>query len=708
MMSRGAFRLLQTLFLVLILVLCSAMVALAQAPAQRASTEATPKPDHFDLNEVDRSLNPCVDFFQYACKKWTAENPIPPDQAAWGHGAKLALWNQYVLRDVLEKAANNDPGRKAVDQEIGDYYAACMDDAGINAKGIAAIRPELDRINSLQSKSQLAGELAHLHAVTFQLASGTDSGAKTALFGFASGQDFDDATKVVAVADQGGLGLPDRDYYLKDDAKSVETRQQYVAHVQKTFELLGQTPAQAAADAKLVMGMETALAKASMDIVKRRDPANLNHKLSAPELKALTPAFSWEEYLAAVGAPATEHYLVLTPDFFKGVDQLIASAPLESWKTYLRWQVVSQSSVMLSQPFLDERFDFYGRKLSGQKEIQPRWRRCALAIDRDMGEALGQAYSERTFGEDGKQRMLKMVHALEDALGSDIQRLDWMSPDTKKEALVKLHGIKDKIGYPDHWRDYSSIKISREDAVGNAYRSGEFELRRQLAKIGKPVDREEWGITPPTVDAYYDPQLNTINFPAGILQPPFFDKQMDDAVNFGAIGAVIGHELTHGFDDEGRKFDASGNLRDWWTAEDGKEFDRRAQCVVDEYSGFEPIPGVKVNGKLTLGENTADNGGLRIALMALKNSLSAGGKADPMSDSKSDGFTPEQTFFIAFGQVWCSNRTPESMRLLVQSNPHSPPQYRVNGTVSNMPEFQKAFNCKKGQPMARDNACHVW
>jgi putative endopeptidase len=708
MNRRDTYRLLQTLFLVSILVLCGAVAAVAQAPAQRAFTEATPKPDHFDLNEVDRDLNPCVNFYQYACKKWTAENPIPPDQASWGHGAKLALWNQYVLREVLEKASNNDPGRSAVNREIGDYNAACMDEKGINAKGIAAIWPELDRINSLQSKSQLAGELAHLHAITFQLAGGTDSGAKTALFGFASAQDFDDATKVVAVADQGGLGLPDRDYYLKDDAKSVEIRQQYVAHVQKTFELMGQTSTQATADAKVVMDMETALANASMDIVKRRDPANLNHKLSAQGLKALTPSFAWEDYLTAVGPPATDHYLVFAPDFFKSVDQLIATAPLGNWKTYLRWQIVNQSSVMLSQPFLDERFDFYGRKLSGQKEIQPRWRRCALAIDRDMGEALGQAYSDRTFGEDGKQRMLKMVRALEDALGSDIQELDWMSPDTKKQALVKLHGIKDKIGYPDRWRDYSSIKISREDALGNTYRSGEFELHRQLAKIGKPVDREEWGISAPTVDAYYDPQLNTINFPAGILQPPFFDKQMDDAVNFGAIGAVIGHELTHGFDDEGRKFDASGNLRDWWTAEDGKEFDRRAQCVVDEYSGFEPIPGVKVNGKLTLGENTADNGGLRIALMALENSLSAGEKADHMSDSKSDGFTPEQRFFIAFGQVWCSNRTPESMRLLVQSNPHSPPQYRVNGTVSNMPEFQKAFNCKKGQPMVRDNACHVW
>jgi putative endopeptidase len=664
----------------------------------------SPQLDRFTLDQVDHSVDPCVDFYQYTCQKWIANNPIPPDEASWGPDGKLQLWNQSVLREVLEAASKNGASRNPTQQKIGDYYGSCMDESAINNKGIAAIQPELDRIAAIKDKSQLAGELAHLHQITFSLASQNDSGSKTALFGFASGQDLDDATKVVAQLDQGGLGLPDRDYYLKDDAKSVETRHQYVAHVQKTFELLGEDSSHATADAKVVMEMETEMAKASMDLVKRRDPANLNHKLSAAELRALVPTFSWDEYLKDVVAPPTAHYLVATPDFFKEINQLIATAPLEHWKAYLRWHLTHSSSSLLSQPFVEERFDFYGRKLLGEKEIRPRWKRCVDGVDRDLGEALGQAYVDRTFGADGKARTLKLVHSLEAAFGNDIQQLDWMTPATKKEALLKLHKIEDKIGYPDHWRDYSSLKIVRGDALGNAYRSSVFELDRQLAKIGKPVDREEWGMTPPTVNAYYDPQLNTINFPAGILQPPYFDKQMDDAVNYGATGATIGHEMTHGFDDEGRKFDLDGNLRDWWTAEDGKEFEHHAKCVADEYSGFEAVPGLHLNGDLTLGENTADNGGTRIALMALLNTLAADGK----SGQKIDGLTPEQRFFIAYGESWCSHWTPELLRLLAQSNPHSPTQYRVNGVVSNMPEFQKAFSCKKGQPMVRDQACHVW
>jgi endothelin-converting enzyme/putative endopeptidase len=441
-----------------------------------------------------------------------------------------------------------------------------------------------------------------------------------------------------------------------------------------------------------------------MDIVKRRDPANVNHKLSGQQLRALTPDFSWDDYLKAINAPATEHYLVATPDFYKGFNQLIKSASLDGWKAYLRWNLVTASAPLLSKPFDDENFDFYGRKLFGQQQQRPRWRRCVGYVDRDLGEALGQAYVQKTFGADEKQRTLKLVHELEESLGRDIQQLDWMGPETKKQALVKLHAIEDKIGYPDHWRDYSSVNIVRGDLLGDAYRSGEFELHRKLAEIGKPVDRGEWFMTPPTVNAYYDPQLNTINFPAGVLQPPFFDKDTDDAVNLGAVGAIIGHELTHGFDDQGRKFDPTGNLRDWWTADDAKKFEQRAKCISDEYSGFEATPGTKLNGDLTLGENTADNGGVRIALMALENSA---GVKDP-SASKSDGLTPEQRFFVSYGQVWCSNMTPEVLRFLAQANPHSPDQLRINGVVSNMPEFQKAFNCKKGQPMVRDNRCHVW
>jgi putative endopeptidase len=673
---------------------------------QVSSTSAAPAitPDHFNINEVDRSVDPCVDFYQYTCNKWMAANPIPSDEAAWSHWDKLQIWNEQVLKQILEAASKDDPHRSAVEQKIGDYYSSCMDESGINNKGIAAIKPELDRIVGLKDKSQLAGEIARVHGITFQLAPGSDSGAHTAAFGFASVQDFDNASLVVAQVDQGGLGLPDRDYYLREDAKSVELRQQYLAHVQKTFALLGDGPERAAADAKTVVDMETALAKASMDIVKRRDPANLNHKLTGQELRALTPNFSWDDYLQAVNAPVADHYLVMTPDFYKGLNQLIGSASLDNWKTYLRWHLVADSSPLLSQPFVDENFDFYGRKLFGQQEQRPRWRRCVGYVDRDLGEALGQAYVDRAFAPDEKQRTLKLVHELEASLGTDLQQIDWMSPETKKQALVKLHAIEDKIGYPNHWRDYSSVTITRGDALGDAYRSGEFELHRQLEKIGKPVDRGEWGMTPPTVNAYYDPQLNTINFPAGILQPPFFDKDMDDAINLGAIGMIIGHELTHGFDDQGRKFDPQGNLRDWWTADDAKKFESRAKCVADEYSSFEATPGTKVNGELTLGENTADNGGLRIAFMAMENSQDAKQPAN----AKAGTLTPEQRFFVSYGQVWCSNMTPEVLRFLASSNPHSPPRARINGVVSNMPEFQKAFSCQKGQPMVRQDACRVW
>ena len=669
-----------------------------------AQKSSIPDPDRFDVKMVDSAVSPCVNFFKYSCQKWMTANPIPSDQPAWSHGAKLALWNQSVLHEVLDQAAVGGAKRSAVEQKIGDYYGSCMDEKALNAKGFGPLKPELARIDGLKDKKQLALEIARQHENTFALAPSGDSGSATALFGFASSQDLDDSSLVVAAADQGGLGLPDRDYYLKTDAKSVETRKQYVEHVQKMFELIGDGPAQASSNAKVVMDMETELAKASMDIVKRRDPANLNHKLSAAELRALTPAFSWDDYLKAVGAPVPAHYLVATPDFFKRVNGLIESESLDHWKTYLRWHAVHNSASLLSEPFVQETFDFYGRKLVGQKELRPRWRRCVSGVDRDLGEALGQAYVDRTFGEDGKQRMLAMVHNLKDALGRDIEQLDWMTPETKKQALVKLKGIEDKIGYPNQWRDYSSVSIMRGDTLGNAYRSGDFEFRRQLAKIGKPVDRVEWGMTPPTVNAYYDPQLNTINFPAGILQPPFFDKKANDAANYGAIGSIIGHEMTHGFDDEGRKFDASGNLRDWWTEKDGKEFEVRAKCVADEYSSFDAVEGTKLNGELTLGENTADNGGARVALMALQSVLAKEGKAG----EKEDGFSPEQEFFIAYGQTWCANYTPQLLRLQALSNPHSTPEWRVNGVVRNMPEFQSAFGCKKGEPMVPENACHVW
>ena len=680
----------------------STVVVAAQQPANSDSAKITP--DHFNVDDVDRSVDPCVDFYAFTCNKWMAANPIPADQASWSHWDKLQLWNEQVLKQILEDASKDAAQRSAIQQKIGDYYASCMDENAIHDKGVGAIQPELDRIAAMNRKSQLGEEIAHIHSITYQLAPGSDSGAHTAAFGYSSQQDFDNASLVVAAADQGGLGLPDRDYYTREDAKSVELRQQYAAHVKKILELLGESSEQAARDSSTVMDMETALAKASMDIVKRRDPANLNHKLTREELRALTPDFSWDDYFKVTASPLTDHYLVATPDFYKGFNQLIKSQSLDNWKTYLRWHLASDSAPLLTKAFVDENFDFYGRKLFGQQEQRPRWRRCTGYVDRDLGEALGQAYVEKTFSPEKKARTLKLVHQLEDALGSDVEQLDWMSPETKKQAMVKLRAIADKIGYPNQWRDYSSVNIVRGDALGNAYRSGEFELHRQLAKIGKPVDRGEWLMTPPTVNAYYDPQLNTINFPAGILQPPFFDQDMDDAANLGAVGAIIGHELTHGFDDQGRKFDPQGNLRDWWTEEDAKKFEARTKCVSQEYSGFEATPGTKLNGDLTLGENTADNGGLRMAYMAMQKTRASGQAAN----AKADSLTPEQRFFVSFGQAWCSNMTPEVLRFLAQSNPHSPPRARVNGVVSNMPEFERAFSCKAGQPMVRANQCRVW
>jgi endothelin-converting enzyme/putative endopeptidase len=596
-----------------------------------------------------------------------------------------------VLRDILEKASKDTPGRNPIDRMIGDHYTACMDEKGIEAKGTKPIKAVLDRVAALPSKEALAGEVARLHPAGVNV-----------LFRFRSVQDFKDATSVIAIADQGGLGLPDRDYYTKEDPRSVEIREKYVAHVGKMFGLLGDSPEAAAAGAKTVMEIETALAKVSLERVKRRDPANIYHKMPLAELVSLTPGFSWKDYLAGIRAPETTSLNVAVPDFFKGLETIIASTDLEKLKTYLRWQTVHAASDILPSAFVDEDFDFYGRTLSGSKELRPRWKRCVDRTDDELGEALGQRYVEATFGADGKERMLRMVVALEKALAEDIRTLPWMTETTKKQALAKLDAIANKIGYPDEWRDYSSVRISRDDAVGNSQRAGAFEFARQLGKIGKPVDKREWQMTPPTVNAYYNPLMNNINFPAGILQPPFFDRKMDDAVNFGGIGAVIGHELTHGFDDQGRKFAPNGTLQDWWTEQDGKEFESRATCIADQYSGYTAVADVKLNGRLTLGENTADNGGLRIAYMALKDTLK-GKKVASV-----DGYTPEQRIFLGWAQVWCQNRTDEIARMLAQVDSHSPGEYRVNGVVSNMPEFQEAYQCKAGSAMTRENACRVW
>ncbi|HLN00293.1 MAG TPA: M13 family metallopeptidase [Bryobacteraceae bacterium] len=654
-----------------------------------AGSKVTPV---FDPSALDSTADPCVDFYQYACGTWLAKNPIPPDRPEWARFDELEERNLAILREILEKAAVNSPKRSPIEQKIGDYYAACMDEAAIEKKGIEPIKPELDRIAALSDNNLLADEVAHLQR----------AGANV-LFLFTSQQDYKNANAMIALADQGGLGLPERDYYLKDDQKSVETRQKYLEHVTKMFQLLGDSPERAAARAQAVMSIESALATGSLDVVSRRDPARIYHKTRREELVlSLAPSFAWPKYLASINAPAIESLNVAVPEFFKALDSLVNTARLDDWKTYLTWQLVHAHAPLLSSGFVHENFDFYGKYLTGAQELRPRWKRCVQFVDNDLGEALGQKYVERTFGAEGKERTLQMVHTLESALGKDLMALDWMSLATKQKAIEKLNAITNKIGYPDKWRDYSSVKIVRGDAAGNDERATEFEFQRQLDKIGKPVDHTEWQMTPPTVNAYYDPQMNDINFPAGILQPPMFDKSADDAVNFGAIGSIIGHELTHGFDDEGRQFDAKGNLRDWWTAQDAAEFEKRASCLVDEYSSFKAVEGLKVNGKLTLGENTADFGGLRVAYMALMEDLAA------RTMPKVDGFTSEQRFFLAYAQSNCETESDELLRLSAQTDPHSPPKFRVNGIVQNMPEFQKAFGCRLGQPMVRKPACRVW
>jgi putative endopeptidase len=466
--------------------------------------------------------------------------------------------------------------------------------------------------------------------------------------------------------------------------------------------LLGETPAKAAADAQVVLRIETDLAKGSLDVVSRRDPNQVYHKMSVKDLQALAPNIDWPKYFAGLGTPSFTDMDVSVPEFFKALNAVFVRSSVDDIKTYLRWHLLHSEAPLLSKAFVDESFQFYGRALTGSMELEPRWKRCVEHTDDDLGFALGQLYVAQAFPPAAKARVLSMVQEIETMLGQDIQSLDWMTPATKAQAMIKLHAVTGKIGYPDKWRDYSSVKIVRGEAVGNDERATEFDVRRRLNKIGQPVDRSEWDMTPPTVNAYYDPQFNDINFPAGILQPPFFDNRMDAAVNYGAIGSVMGHELTHGFDDQGRQFDAEGNLRDWWTAEDAKEFEKRAECFIKEYSAFTPLDDVHLNGKLTLGENTADNGGVRLAFRALMQSLN--GKPQP----KVDGFTPQQRFFLAWGQAWCENVRPEMARMMAQTDPHSPPRDRVNGVLGNMPEFRQAFACHEGQPMVHAPSCRVW
>jgi putative endopeptidase len=659
-------------------------------------TKPVARPKSFDMGAMDKTVNPCDDFFEYACGTWRKRNPIPPDQSRWGRFNELAEYNRQLLHGILEKAANSKGKRDPITQKIGDFYGTCMDEQAANAKGAAPLKPIMDRIAAITNKDQLVDTIAYLHSIGIG-----------ALFGFGSQPDLHNASVEIANIVQGGLGLPDRDYYIAEDPKSQETREKYQAHVAKMFTLLGDDEAAAQKEAQTVLSIETSLAKAAFERVKMRDPKNRDHKMAVSELATLAPNFAFPRFFEASGAPSFTEVNVVPPDFFQQVNGVLNQVSIDDWKTYLRWHAVRAAAPSLSQPFIEENFDFNGRYLNGAKELQTRWKRCVQQTDQLLGEALGQPYVAQTFGPDGKQRMLKMVNALEGALANDIQELPWMTQETKKQAEVKLQAITNKIGYPDKWKDYSTVKITRGDQLGNALQARAFEVKRNLNKIGKPLDKKEWVMSPPTVNAYYNPAENDINFPAGILQPPFFDKSEDDAVNFGGIGVVIGHELTHGFDDQGSKFDAEGNLKNWWTDADRQEFEKRTGCIADEYSSFVAVDDVHLNGRLTLGENTADNGGIRIALMALRKQMAKDAKAAAAKKSK-DGFTPEQRFFLGFAQIWCENRTPESSRLLAKTDPHSPGRYRVNGTVQNDEEFAKAFGCKAGQKMVSANACRVW
>ena len=679
------------------LLLLATVLTMMAAAAGQTAKPAQAYTQVLDVPSMDKSVDPCVDFFTYSCGGWIKDNPIPADQSSWDAYSKLQEENRQVLRQILEAAAVPSPKRSAEEQKIGDYYASCMDETAIEKLGATPLKADLDRIAGLKSKDDLPAELAHLHP--------SDVGSffgRAPLFSFGSNQDAKNSTEFIAEVDQGGIGLPDRDFYFKDDPKSEEIRKQYLAHVQKMLALLGDKPDQAAAEAQTVMRIETALAKASLTRVERRDPNKVYHKMTREELQALSPSFSWDRYFAEIGLPGAKSLNVAVPEFVKGMDAELKSEDLASWKVYLRWHLVHAEARYLSTGFVNEDFDFYDHILAGTKEIQPRWKRCVRAVDRQLGEALGKVYVQKTFSPETKQRALVMVKQIETEMGKEIQQLPWMSPATKEQAQAKLHTVMNKIGYPDRWRDYSTLAVVRGDALGNGERGTAFEFRRWLNKIGRPLDRGEWYMTPPTVNAYYNPQMNDINFPAGVLQPPLFDPRSDDAPNYGNTGGTIGHELTHGFDDEGRQFDAQGNLRDWWTADDAKEFEKRASCTSDQYSQYVIVDDIKINGKLTLGEDVADLGGLLLAYLASQDA-NKGKDLQPI-----DGFTPEQRFFIGYGQSWCSLERPEVQRLRATVDPHSPARYRTNGVVSNLPEFQKAFSCKAGAPMVRENRCRIW
>ncbi len=659
--------------------------------ADKPFTELPYSPS-LDLKDMDPKVDPCVDFYQYSCGGWIVANPIPADRASMSVYGKLTEDTTHLLWGILDEASKPSKTRSPVDQKIGDYFAACMDEAAIEKAGLTPLKAQLAKVDALKDVKGLGALLGTLHPVAADLG---------LFFHVDSAQDFGDSTRVIAFVNNGGLSLPDRDYYTKDDERSVELRKKYLAYVETALTQLGATPAASKADAAKVLALETTLAKASLTRVEKRDPHALYHLLPLKDLVALTPSFDWAAYFKALNLSVTEAN-VTEPKFFEAFEAQLKTLELPTLKVFLKYQLLRSKASSLAHRYADAKFDFFSKTLRGIEAHPPRWKQCTEWVDGELGEALAQAYVKKTFSPEVKARTVDMTRRIEAAMEEDLTTLTWMGPETRKAALEKLHAIRNKVGYPDAWRDYSSVAISRTDFFGNREHTSLFEAKRQLAKIGKPLDRGEWGMTPPTVNAYYDPQMNDINFPAGVLQPPLFDFKLDDAPNYGNTGATIGHELTHGFDDEGRQFDGAGNLRDWWTEADAKNFETRAQCVVDQYAQYVIVDDVKINSKLTLGEDVADLGGTVLAYLAWKKAT-VNQKLDTV-----DGFTPDQRFFIGYAQWACENNRPESLRVSAVTNPHSPGKYRINGVVSNMPEFQKAFACKPTAPMVRAKPCRVW